>query len=332
MENLYNETYSLLAMEEKKEILENLAKKYNMELLRFETFSRYSKSTFTAVFKYKESEFVFVPGATVTLGYEGLPKNLSNETLEGLKYCLENPNDLDTVLEEYIRDNFSKLRKVTIKPMLVERELQTVAWKKSDLEELKEYDSDLLKDYNEFKSSDYNRLTLDETARFTKVEDDIEIELYSVVTYDELCENLKKEGFSLANLDEWEYLCGGGCRTLFPWGDDLDYNMNLLYFSKEGNDKYDLEEPNFFGLSIAYDPYKMEIVGDDDDYVFKGGDGGCNICGGYGDFLGYLPCSPYYTQEHINSINILDDCIVNEYDDELNGDFNFYRRIIRIGE
>ena len=108
--------------------------------------------------------------------------------------------------------------------------------------------------------------------------------------------------------------------------------MNLLYFSKEDNDKYDLEEPNFFGLSIAYDPYKMEIVEDDDDYVFKGGDGGCNICGGYGDFLGYLPCSPYYTQEHMNSINILDDCIVNEYDDELDGDFNFYRRIIRIGE
>ena len=330
MENLYNETYSLLAMEEKKEILENLAKKYNMELLRFETFSKYSKSTFTAVFKYKESEFVFVPGDTVTLGYEGLPKNLSNETIEGLKYCLDDFEDINTVLEEYIRDNFSKIRKATIKPMLVERKLQTVAWRKSNLEELKEYDSDLVKDYNEFKSSDYNKLTLDETARFTKVGDDIEIELYSVVTYDELCENLKEEGFSLANLDEWEYLCGGGCRTLFPWGDDLDYNMNLLYFSKEGNDKYDLEEPNFFGLSIAYDPYKMEIVGEDD-YVFKGGDGGCNICGGYGDFLGYLPCSPYYTQEHINSINILDDCIVNEYD-ELNGDFNFYRRIIRIGE
>ena len=202
-------------------------------------------------------------------------------------------------------------------------------WRKSDLEELKDFDIDLLKDYNEFKSSDYNRLTLDETARFTKVGNNIEIELYSVVTYEELCENLKEEGFSLASLDEWEYLCGGGCRTLFPWGDDLDYNMNLLYFSKEDNDKYDLEEPNFFGLSIAYDPYKMEIVEDD---VFKGGDGGCNICGGYGDFLGYLPCSPYYTQEHMNSINILDDSIVNEYDDELDGDFNFYRRIIRIGE
>ena len=329
MEKLYNEAYSLLPMEEKKEILESLAKKYNMELLRFETFSKYSKSTFTAVFKYKESEFVFVPGDTVTLGYEGLPKNLSDETLEGLKSCLDEPEDLDTVLGEYIRDNLSKLRKATIKPMLVERKLQTVAWRKSNLEELKEYNIDLLKDYNEFKSSNYNRLTLDETARFTKVENDIEIELYDDISYEELCENLKDEGFSLANLDEWEYLCGRGCRTLFPWGDDIDYNMNLLYFSKKGNDKYDLEEPNFFGLSIAYDPYKMEII-EAHELTFKGGDGGCNICGGFGEFLGYLPCSPYYTQKPVGAINIVDDSIVNEYDDELDGDFNFYRRIIRI--
>ena len=329
MKDLYNDIYSKLPEEKKKEILKNLAKKYNMEILRFETFSKYSKSTFTAVFKYKESEFVFVPGATVTLGYEGLPKNLSDETLEGLKSSLDEPEDLDTVLGEYIRDNFSKLRKATIKPMLVERKLQTVAWRKSDLEQLKEYDSDLLKDYNEFKSSNYNRLTLDETARFTKIEDKIEIELYDYITYDELCENIKHDGFSLPNLDEWEYLCGGGCRTLFPWGNDLDYNMNLLYFSKEGNNKYDLEEPNFFGLSIAYDPYKMEII-EADELTFKGGDGGCNICGGFGEFLGYLSCSPYYIQKPIGAINIVDDCIVNEYDDELDGDFNFYRRIVRI--
>ena len=315
MENLYNEAYSLLPIEEKKEILENLAKKYNMELLRFETFSKYSKSIFTAVFKYKESEFVFIPGDTVTLGYEGLPKNLSNESLDQLKYFSENPNEF---LEEYIRENFSKVRKATIKPMLVERDLQTVAWRKSNLEELKDFDSDLLKDYNEFKSSNYNRLTLDETARFTKIGNDIEIELYDDISYEKLCKNLKDEGFSLANLDEWEYLCGGGCRTLFPWGDDLDYNMNLLYFSKEGNDKYDLEGPNFFGLCIAYDPYKIEII--DNKSFSKGGDGGCNICGGYGDFLGYFPCSPYFNQ------------VIDYEEEDLNGDFNFYRRIIRIGE
>ena len=316
MKNLYNNIYSVLPEEKKKEILENLAKKYNMEILRFETFTKYSKSIFTAIFKYKESEFVFVPGDTITLGYEGLPKNLSDESLEQLKYFSENPNEF---LEEYIKDNFSKVREVTIKPMLVERNLQIVSWRKSDLDELKKFDIELLEEYNNFKDSSYNRLTLNETARFTKIEDNIEIELYEDITYDELYKNLKDDGFSLPSLNEWEYLCGGGCRTLFPWGDDIDYNMNLLYYTEKAN-KYDLEEPNFFGLSIAYDPYKMEII-EANELTFKGGDGGCNVCGGFGEFLGYLPCSPYYNQKTI------------DYDEEeLDGDFNFYRRIVRIEE
>ena len=321
MKNLYNNIYSKLSEEKKKEILENLAKKYNMEVLRFETFTKYSKSTFTAIFKYKESEFVFVPGDKVVLGYEGYPKNLSNESLEQLKYFSENPNEF---LEEYIKNNFSKIREVTIKPMLVERKLQIVGWRKSNLEELKDYDIELLNEYNKFKSEDYNRLTLDETARFTKIENNIEIELYDNITYDELCHNLKDEDFSLPNLDEWEYLCGGGCRTLFPWGNDIDYNMNLLHYSKKRDNKYDLEEPNFFGLSIAYDPYKMEII-EADELMYKGGDGGCNICGGSGMFLGYLPCSPYYNPEPIKDE-------YDENDNELHGDFDFYRRIIRIEE
>lgn len=320
MNELYNSFYSELTIEKKKEILENLSKKYNMEILRFETFSKYSKSTFTAIFKYKESEFVFVPGDTVILGYEGVPKNISDKSLEQLKYFSENSSEF---LEEYIKDNFSKIREVTIKPMLVERKLQTIGWRKSNLEELKNFGNELIEEYNNFKSADYNSLTLDETARFTKIKNsDIKIELYDSITYDELCENLKDLGFSSPNLDEWEYLCGGGCRTLFPWGDDIDYNMNFYHFSKKGNNKFDLEEPNFFGLSIAYNPYKMEII-EADKLAYKGGDGGCNICGGSEIFLGYLPCSPYYNQEPIE---------YEEDDNELHGDYDFYRRIIRIEE
>ena len=40
MKDLYNDIYSKLPEEKKKEILKNLAKKYNMEILRFETFSK----------------------------------------------------------------------------------------------------------------------------------------------------------------------------------------------------------------------------------------------------------------------------------------------------
>ena len=48
-----------------------------------------------------------------------------------------------------------------------------------------------------------------------------------------------------------------------------------------------------------------------------GGDGGCNICGGLGIFLGYLPCSPHCKPE------------VQE-DKELNGDYDFCRPVIRV--
>lgn len=41
-----------------------------------------------------------------------------------------------------------------------------------------------------------------------------------------------------------------------------------------------------------------------------------NKCGGLGPFLGFLPCSPHYKPE------------VHE-DDVLNGDYDFYRPIIR---
>ena len=137
--------------------------------------------------------------------------------------------------------------------------------------------------------------------------------------YDELLAMLENRGFSLPTADEWAYLCGGGCRTLFPWGDGLDYSMRLRWFEdmdEDENRPYDMEEPNFFGLSIAYDPYMREVV-QADRLTTCGGDGGCNICGGLGPFLGFLPCSPHCKPE------------VQE-DNELNGDYDFYRPIIRL--
>ena len=114
-------------------------------------------------------------------------------------------------------------------------------------------------------------------------------------------------------------MCGGGCRTLFPWGDELDYSMRLHWFEdmdEDENRSYDMEEPNFFGLSIAYDPNMREVV-QTDGLTTCGGDGGCNICGRLCPFLGFLPCSPHCKPE------------VQE-DNERNGDYDFYRPIIRV--
>ena len=64
-------------------------------------------------------------------------------------------------------------------------------------------------------------------------------------------------------------------------GDGLDYKMKLHHFEREEEQgkSYDIDQANFFGLSIAYDPYKRELV-DGKTLTTCGGDGGCNICGG----------------------------------------------------
>ena len=72
----------------------------------------------------------------------------------------------------------------------------------------------------------------------------------------------------------------------------------------------------FFGVSIAYDPYMREVV-KAEQFTTCGGDGGRSICGGLGIFLGFLPCSPHCKPE------------VQE-DKELNGDYDFYRPMIRV--
>ena len=98
----------------------------------------------------------------------------------------------------------------------------------------------------------------------------------------------------------------------------MDYSMHLHHSeSPEDVDKpFDMEEPKFFGVSIAYDPYMREVV-QAEQFTTCGGDGGRSICGGLGIFLGFLPCSPHCKPE------------VQE-DKELNGDYDFYRSIIRV--
>ncbi len=102
-----------------------------------------------------------------------------------------------------------------------------------------------------------------QSARIERTEDGFHTWIYHCTDYDALLAGLEKQGLSLPTADEWAYLCGGGCRTLFPWGDGLDYSMRLRWFEDMDEVEYrpyDLEEHNFFGRSIAYDPYMRVVV------------------------------------------------------------------------
>ena len=307
-----------LSVSDRTTLMEWLAARYGLHFLGLETFEKWGQSCITGRFQKDGREFVFVPGDTVILGW--------NRFVVGLDR--DNQTELDSLLqeweteqrpEEFILERMSPVREVIIGPMLVGRELEPLCWEPVNLDDPRLVaHPDWLKKFREFVWSDLDSLTLHKSTRIERTEKGFEIAIYNYTDYDTLLDKLQKQGVGLPTADEWSYLCGGGCRTLFPWGDGMDYAMRLHHFkSSEDEDKsFDMEEPNFFGLSIAYDPYKREVV-EAEKLTSCGGDGGCSICGGLGVLLGYLPCSPHAKpNKHASN--------------ELNGDYDFFRPIIRI--
>ena len=317
-EKLFRTQFDQIETTEKQALMESLAARYDMTFLGLHTFDRWGQSCTTGIFKKGSREFAFVPGDTVTLGWEQFAIGLNQDSQEELDYLIQEW-EMECDPNEMIRESMAPVRKATICPMLVGRELEELCWEPVKMEDPRlTAHPDWLKKFRDFAWSDLDSLTLHKSTRIERTEKGFQIWIYNRTDYDELLAGLEKQGLSLPTTDEWAYLCGGGCRTLFPWGDGMDYSMHLHHFESQDNEDkpFDMEEPNFFGLSIAYDPYMREIV-KADVFTTCGGDGGRSICGGLGIFLGFLPCSPHCKPE------------VQE-DKELNGDYDFYRPIIRV--
>ena len=317
-EKLSRPQFNQMDTTEKQTLMESLAARYDMTFLGLHTFDRWDQSCTTGIFEKDGRKFVFVPGDTVTLGWERFAVGLNQESREELEYLFREWEMEPQNPEEMIRESMAPVRQAAIGPMLVGRELEELCWEPVALDDPR-LRPEWLEEFRQFALTGRDSLTLVGHARFERDGDGWQAALYHRMDYSDFRSQLQKQGLSLPTADEWAYLCGGGCRTLFPWGDGLDYSMRLHWFEdmeEDENRPYDMEEPNFFGLSIAYDPYMREVV-QADRLTTCGGDGGCNICGGLGPFLGFLPCSPHCKPE------------VQE-NKELNGDYDFYRPIIRV--
>ena len=310
-----------------------------------ETFERFGQRIQTGVFTHEEERFVFVPGNRITLGWDRWQYGMNEETSADLHETVSEYGVED--VDSFLASQMSPVRTVNIAPMLVECENISLGWiEVSEEEAFAQEDSDFPAALEQFKQSEIREYELHQQFRLIRQSED-EVRILWFNEGIELGDVVREEaaaGFGLLTEDEWEYIYGGGCRTLFPWGDSFDYTMRLRHFgSLEGMDEtvdgsaetaslrveekddraYDLELPNFFGIKFAGDPYKYELTLDSaGDVMPKGGDGGSLICGGTGPLVGFLPAAAVYYRD-VNA---------SELDWEDLMDAMVYRRVVRLTE
>ena len=314
-------TFNGLSSEEKRDITREIATMTGARWKGMARFERWGHGIETALYDLKGASFVFVPGDTVTLGWDGFPAE-GGEELEALKAALDKDvaefwgGEYET--EEILRKLTTPVRQAVIPPMLVERETRPFEdGRPITLEEagLTEKGQKTLEDFLTNGRSKVLEMDTFEPGnpklRFTKQKGGtFLVELIVPATAEELQARLERDGFTLPDADQWEYLCGGGCRGLFAWGDALPPKGQRF--------------PNFFGLTIADDNWRREVIRSDG-WWFRGGDGGEIDSYGTLRVLNELVGSPHfggwYGPEHRDEMEEMKL-------EGLSGDFDNYRRII----
>jgi len=268
-----------------------------------------------ASFEKEGSHFVLIPGGQVSLGYDERRQFApdANE-LDSWRETAEEYG-IDLSLQEYIIQATLRVRSIEFAPMLIESAPGELGWQSIDCDdgEVKS----IVREYPRQKHIDVSRNGT--TTRVLMQPDGTIVASRSISrTHADLAAMIAAAGFRLPTSDEWEYACGGGSGTLFRWGDHVPcdrYPTDISPAEAEWNRQWALSggtlqrpaaefvsdwnyhrAPNAFGLLIAADPYKSELVREIG--VTRGGDGGSTICGGAGFFIGWMTLATAYFEEH----------------------------------
>ena len=103
-EKRFRPQFNQMDTTEKQVLMENLAARYAMTFLGLHTFDRWGQSCTTGIFEKDGREFVFVPGDTVTLGWERFSVGLNQDSREELDYLFQEW-EMECDSEEMIRES-----------------------------------------------------------------------------------------------------------------------------------------------------------------------------------------------------------------------------------
>ncbi len=200
--------FDRLSPEKKQILMEQLAEQHHLNFVRMEHFDRWGQSCTTGIFKKDGWEFVFVPGDTVTLGWEQFAVGLNQESREELEYLFQEW-EMEREPAEFIGESLAPVRQAAIGPMLVGRELEEICWEpvKMDDPRLTAH-PDWLKAFRDFIWSDSSSLTLHQSARIERTEKGFQLWIYHPTDYDALLAGLEKQGFSKPEVREDNALNG----------------------------------------------------------------------------------------------------------------------------
>ena len=281
----------------------------------------------TWLLEYEGSQFVYVAGMkNVTLGWDVSQCSLGEGILKGLKEEFEQGHEYYKDQMEEMKEDYSKqiaaaesagksrnagdLREEFSEALeALEEEMNEGGYGNWE-DFMSGWNKKLEKCLSPFRTADIGDMIVEVDTRYIKKD---------APSLEHAVSSLQEGMFTLATEDEWEYLCNGGTRTLFRWGDTLgDVMQEIFNVGSVSNPKEKplLEQPNMFGLFIAYNSYKCEII--DNVAYTKGGDGGCSLCGGDGA-IHVLPCYTAFYREP-----------ADKGYKELSKNYYCYRRIIRM--
>lgn len=218
-ENLFRPQFDTLKLSDKLWLMQTLATRYNLTFKELYAFFRWGQSCTTGLFEKGGREFVFVPGDTVILGWESFVQGMDKANQEELADMFAEIEYEGTV-EEFLRQGMTPVRQVTIGPMFVGRKLEEIGWESVPMNDPRiTSHPDWLESLQKWAGRSGQSFEIHQTVRFERSGDSWRAWLCHPMTYPEFQRSLLWElAASLPTPDEWAYLCGGGCRTLFPWG------------------------------------------------------------------------------------------------------------------